>query len=213
MPASPPQTAASALVGFAAEFAAALFLRPAIYDRAVRDAGTWRRAAVVVIVAAVAADSLGLYTDVDAFLVIVLANWSLLPIMLLAIARWAVAAGAAWVVCRVLRQTAAYGDLLRPSGYAYAPAAVQLLPAFVYWLDLMQVTPALLSTARWLAVPWLLAALTLAALAARVASVPRAITVAVVLFVSANLFDSVLDTLLHTILDLPGSIPGPRGGG
>lgn len=197
-----PRTAAAAIVGFAREFSAALLLRPAIYAQAVADPGSWRRAAVAVIIAALAADSIGLYTHVDEFLVVHLANWSLIPIMLLALARWSTACGVAWALARMFGPSIAYGELLRPSGYAHAPAALQFLPAIAYWLDIMQVTPAMLTTVRWLAVPWLLAALTLAAISARVPAPARAVAVAVTIFVAGNLFDVVLDSVLLAVLGI-----------
>jgi len=205
-------TSASALGAFASEFMEALALRRSLYDRAVRDQGSWRRAAVVVIVAALAADSLGLYSECDVFLAVFLGNWSLIPIMSLALGRWTFGTGASWLVCRILGTDVPYGNLLRPAGYAHAAAAVQFLPALVYWLDLMPVTPAMLSMVRWLAVPWLLAALTIAALAAGVATLPRAGVAALVLFVAGNLFDVVLDELLRLLLGLSGTIPAPQDG-
>ena len=197
-----PRTAAAAIVAFGREFAAALFLRPTLYAATVSDAGSWRRAGVVVILAALAADSMGLYSRVDEFLVVILANWSLIPIMLLALARWAVASGAAWAACRILGKRVTWGDLLRPAGFAHAPAALQFLPALLYWLELTQVTSAMRWTVRLLAVPWMLAALTLAAVAAGVSPLPRAIVVAVVLFIAGNLFDLLLDDTLLFLLGL-----------
>jgi hypothetical protein len=212
MAVTPPSTAASALVEFASEFAEALTLRRSLYDRAARDPASWRRAAVVVMVAALAADSLGLYSELDAFLAVFLGNWSLVPIMLLALGRWATGTGAAWLACRIVGTGVPYHDLLRPAGYAHAPAAVQFVPALVYWLDLLPVTPAMLSTTRWLAVPWLLTALALAALASGVATLPRAVSAAVTLFIAANLFDVVLDRLLLFALGLSASLPAPPDG-
>lgn len=212
MAAPQPYTSGSALIAFASEFIEALALRRSLYDRAVRDRGSWRRAAVVVIVAALAADSLGLYSEVDVYLAVFLHNWSLIPIMILALGRWTFGTGASWLVCRILGADVPYGNLLRPAGYAHAAAAVQFLPALIYWLDLMPVTPAMLSMVRWLAVPWLLAALTVAALAAVAATLPRAGIAALVLFVAANLFDILLDELLRLVLGMSGAIPAPHDG-
>lgn len=199
-----PRTAAEALVGFARELTAALLLRPALYARAVSDRGAWRRAAVVVILGALGADSIGLYSHLDEFLVVLLANWSLIPIMLIALARWAVACAVAFGFCRLLGARTDYGALLRPAGYAHAPAVLQFLPTIAYWLDIAPVTRDMLEAVRWLTLPWLWAALTLAAMHAGVRPLPRAAATALVLFVSANLFDLVLDELLLAAIGLGG---------
>lgn len=205
---APPQTAATALVRFASELASAITLRRAVYDHAARDPTAWRRAAVVVIVAAAAADSLGLYSDLDVFLVRLLANWSLVPIMLLAVARWSVGTGVGLTVARLLGERLTYGPLWRSAGYGYAPAIVLMLPAIVYALELATVTESMVWTTRWLALPWTLAALTVAALAAGASNTGRAAAIAAALFVGSNLFDVLLDLSLHLLLGIPaGSTP------
>ena len=206
---SPPQTAAAGLFRFASELIAALLLRRAIFDQAVRDPAAWRNAAVVVIFAAAAADSLGLYSDLDVFLVRGLVNWSLLPIMLLAIARWSAATAVALAVARILGERMSYGALWRPAGYGYAPATVMMLPALLYSLDLTPVTASMVWTIRWLALPWTVAALTLAARAAGAANVGRAVAIGAVLFVAANVFDVLLDFLLLLMLGVSGGAPPP----
>ena len=207
----PPQTAAAAVVGFFRDLAAAILLRRAIFADAVADAGSWRRGAVVVILASLASDSLGLYSDLDLYLVQRLANWSLLPIMIVALLRWGFGTTVALGVARVLSYKMELGNLLRPSGYAYAPAVIYVLPAFLYWFDLVPVTLGLVVAVRVIVLPWLIVALTYAALAAGVTSRPAAVAVAVSLFISANLFDVFFDLLvgaatreLRTAADLAG---------
>ncbi len=192
----PPRTAASAIADLVSDFGAALFLQRPVFDRAAAQASAWRKAAVVVIIAALASDSLGLYSDTDEYLVRTLAAWSLVPIMVLALARWAFGTAVAKLVINLLAEKVSYQRLLRPAGLAYAPAVVHFLPALVYWLDLLPVTHAMVSTARWLSLPWLLAALAMAAQAAGVSTRVRAVTVAIVLFVAANLFDVLIDAFL-----------------
>lgn len=195
-PTTRPHPAASAIFRFGGEVFFAAALQRVVFETAARDPTTWRKAAGVVILAAAAADSLGVYSEVDLFLVRVLVNWSLIPLMLLAIARLSVGTAAALAVARILGEGISYGALWRSSGYAYAPAIVQIIPALIYWLDLLPVTQTMVWTLRWLALPWTIAALTVAAGAAGVSTVGRATVVAAVLFVGANLFDVLLDLLL-----------------
>ncbi len=151
-----------------------------------------------------ASDSIGLYSNVDAFLVLHLASWSLVPIMLLALARWAAGSMAAHAVCRIFGETLSFESLMRCGGFAYAPALILGLPALVYWLDMMPVTVAMISVIRWLSLPWLLSALTIAARAAGVRTWARAVAVAIVFFVASNLFDVLLDSALGLAM---GSTP------
>ena len=111
---------------------------------------------------------------------------------------------------RELEQRGLRPETIETFGYGYAPAAIQMIPALIYWLDLLPVTSTMVWTIRWLALPWTLAALTLAALAAGASSNVRAVVIAVVLFVAANLFDVLLDFLLLTALGLPAASP-PAG--
>ncbi len=201
--------AGSAILRFGGEVISAAALQRAVFATAARDPTTWRKAAGVVILAALAADSLGVYSDVDLFLVRVLTNWSLIPIMLLAIARLSAGTAAAFAMARILGERISYGALWRPSGYAYAPAIVQIIPALIYWLDLLPVTQTMVWTIRWLALPWTIAALAFAALAAGASTALRATVLAGVLFVAANLFDVLLDLLLFLALGLVGGPPSP----
>ncbi len=163
MATAPPSTAAVALVGFFSEISSALFLKRRLFDAAATDPSTWRRAGLVVILAGFASDSLGLYSDLDAFLVRFLANWSLVPIMLLGLARWLAGTAVAHTVCRIFGEDIPFEALMRCAGYAYAPALIQFVPGLVYWLDLMPVTLDMVWLIRWLSVAWLLSALTVAA--------------------------------------------------
>ena len=210
MPRSSPPTAASSIADLASDFSAALFLQRRVFYEAAANPSFWRKAALVMIIAGLASDSLGLYTDLDLFLVRALATWSLVPIMTLALLRWAFATGAAWLAARTLGDRIPYDRLLRPSGLAYAPTAIHLIPAVVYWLDLTPVTLSMVSTVRWMAHPWTIAALSLAAISAGVSTRTRALAVALTLFIACNLFDLFLDGLLFLTQGRSGAAPGIR---
>ncbi len=197
MPPPPPQTAATAIVAFAVELFSAITLRRAVFDAAAARAQTWRKAAVVVILAAIAADSIGFYTDLDELLVRILVNWSLLPIMMIALLRWAFGCSIAHRLSRIFGEEINFGALVRCAGYGYAPALFQLAPALFYLTDLAPVTFALVSTFRWLSLVWLLAALTLAMRAAGASTTPRAFAIGLVVFIASNLFDVMIDAILY----------------
>lgn len=204
MPTSSPETAAAAIVEFLGDLFAAILLRGSVYRDAVADPRAWRRAAVIVILAGMASDSLGLYSHLDRFLVVTLANWSLLAIMLLAIARWYFGTGVAWIAARAGGMDMDYAALMRAAGYAYAPGALHILPAVLYWVGVVPVTLAIVTAIHWLVLPWILVALTVAVRAAGVTSLPRAFTIGLVIFVASNLFDVLLDGVLFVGLGLDG---------
>ncbi len=209
MTAKPPTTAGSALIGFFSDVVGAALLRQSLYSAAAADPSSWRRAGLVVILAGLASDSLGLYTDLDEFLVRALGSWSLIPIMLLGLGRWLAAAAAGLLICRIFAEDTSFEKLLRCVGYGYAPAMIHSLPALVYMLDLAPVTEDMVTTVRWVAVPWIVSALTVAARAAGVSTMARAIAVAVVVFIAANLFDVLLDLALLAAIGMPQGHPLP----
>ncbi len=207
MPADAPQTAAAAIAGFFGDLLNAATLRSELYRRVAADPQAWRRGAVVVMLAAVASDSLGLYTDLDELLVRTFANWSLLLIMLLALARWLWGSAVGWLGSRILGESIDYGVLLRSAGYGYAPQCLHLLPALLYWLGLVQVTLPLVIGIRLAVLPWTLAALTVAARAAGASSAAKGFAIGLLLFVGANLFDVLLDGLLALLVAAPAAVP------
>lgn len=208
----PPVTAAGALLEFFSELWNAVLLHRSLFDRVAGDPTLWRKSGLVVILAALSSDSLGLFSELDVFLVQTIANWSLIPIMLLALLRWSVGSAGGLAVCRIFGEDVPYARLMRCAGFGYAPALIHILPALLYWLDLMPVTLAMVTVVRWIALPWVLAALSVGAGAAGVSTRGRAVAVAVVLFVAANLFDVLLDVVLLTALGVPDLLPTPADG-
>ncbi len=200
MASAPPSSAGLAVFGFASDVWSALLLRRSLYDEAAADPMAWRRAGLVIILAGMASDSIGLYSDVDAFLVLHLASWSLVPIMLVALARWTAGTLAAHTICRIFGESVSFESLMRGGGFAYAPGLILAFPAVIYWLDIVQVTVEMVSAIRWLSLPWLVSALTIAARAAGVSTWARALAVAAVFFVASNLFDVVLDAALVQVV-------------
>jgi hypothetical protein len=208
----PPATAAGAVLQFVSELWNAMLLDRSLFARAAAVPALWRKSGLIVILAALSSDSLGLYSDLDVFLVRAIASWSLIPIMILALLRWSAGTAGGFVVCRIFREDVAYSRLMRCAGFGYAPALIHLVPALLYWLDLLPVTLAMVTVVRWIALPWVIAALSVGAAAAGVSTRGRAVAVAIVLFVSANLFDVLLDVALLTALGLPHSLPLPADG-
>jgi len=207
MPADAPQTAAAAIAGFFGDLVNAATLRPELYRRVAADPQAWRRGAVVVMLAAVASDSLGLYTDLDELLVRTFANWSLLLIMAVALLRWLWGAGAGWLGSQILGESIEYRVLLRSAAYGYAPQCLHFLPALLYWLGLVQVTLPMVIGIRLAVLPWTLAALTVAVRAAGATSAAKGFVIGLLLFVGANLFDVLLDGFLALLIAPPPAVP------
>ena len=105
----------------------AMTLRRSLYEHVAAAPDGWRAAAAVVCVSSLAYGAL-MGSPFLAALVETIGNWILPLILLLEVARWLIAASAAYVVSLLLaRERADFGRLLRCLGLATAPKMAALL--------------------------------------------------------------------------------------
>lgn len=192
-----PSSAGAGLAAFGPKIAQALFLRASFYREAAADADSWRGAAAMVALSAIASDTVR-YSDLGHFLTLALGNWVFLAIMLLALLRWSFVVAAAAVPVRLLGGRAELAVLLRCLGLAHAPLLLLATPALLYAFGLgATVSPAFFLLLLSLVSVWTIAAFTVATTAATGLSLARALPIGLAAHFALLLFNLLADAALY----------------
>jgi len=202
-----PTSAGAGLAAFGPKILSALLLRRSFYEAVAADRESWRPAAAMVALAAVARDAVQ-YSDIGIFLTLAIGNWVFVAIIIVALVRWLFVTAIAWLPLTLLAPQVDRRALLADLGMAHAPALLFAVPPLLYAFSAVgAITPAVFLAATVLLSIWMIAAFTVAVCAATGISPARAFPVALAAHFALLLFNVAVDALLYTLYVDRGVLP------